>query len=155
MAVLIAADMQKIGINVIFQPVQFNELITKIDDTFDYDCILLGNYSDTGTDPYGDMVIVKSSGYEHYWFPRESAPTTPWEARCDELMDDQIQTLDMSRREKDMNEVQEILGDEQPYIFTVTPMYYAAVRSNVGNVRATPLSYYRVTWNAEELYFKK
>jgi hypothetical protein len=40
-------------------------------------------------------------------------------------------------------------------ILTVTPMYYAAVRSDIGNVRASALSSYRATWNAEELYFKK
>lgn len=154
MAVLIAADLQKLGINVIFQPVQFNEIITKIDDTFDYDCVLLGNYSDTGTDPFGSMDILKSSGYDHYWFARETSPVTPWEARVDQLMDDQLQTLDMTERKKDFDEVQEILADQQPLIFTVTPMYYAAVKTNVGNVRATPLSYYRVTWNAEELYLK-
>ena len=155
MAVLIAADMQKLGINVIFQPVEFNELITKIDDTHDYDCILLGNYSDTGTDPYGAMNNLKSSGFDHYWFPRQTTPSTPWEARIDELMDDQLQTLDLTRRKKDFDEVQEILAEQQPLIFTVTPMYYAAIRPDVGNIRATPLSYYRVTWNAEELYFKK
>ena len=65
MAVLIASDLQKIGINAIFQPVEFNTLITKIDDTYDYDCVLLGNYSDGGTDPYGSMNILKSSGYDH------------------------------------------------------------------------------------------
>ena len=43
---------------------------------------------------------------------------------------------------------------QQPMIFTVTPMYYASIRPDIGNVRATPLSYYQVTWNAEELYFK-
>lgn len=154
-AVLISADLKKLGINVIFQPIEFNTLITKIDDTFDYDCVLLGNYSDTGTDPFGSMDIIKSSGYDHYWFPRETSPVTPWEARMDQLMDDQMQTLDLSKRRKDFDEVQEILADEQPLIFTVTPMYYAAIRNDVGNVRATPLSYYRVTWNAEELYYKK
>jgi len=79
---------------------------------------------------------------------------TPWEARMDQLTDAQMQTLDMAERKKDFNEVQEILAEQQPMIFTVTPMYYAAIRSDVGNVRPTPLSYYRVTWNAEELYFK-
>ena len=154
MAILITADLQKIGINAIFQPVEFNTLITRMDDTFDYDCILLGNYSDTGTDPYGSMSILKSSGYDHYWFSRQKTPVTPWEARIDQLLDAQMQTLDMTDREKDFNEVQEILAEQVPMIFTVTPMYYAAIRSDIGNVRATPLSYYRATWNAEELYFK-
>ncbi len=70
-------------------------------------------------------------------------------------MDSQMQTLDISEREKDMNGVQEILAEQQPMIFTVTPYYYAAARSDIGNIRPTPLSYYRVTWNVEELYFKR
>jgi peptide/nickel transport system substrate-binding protein len=155
MAVLIVSDLQKIGIHVIFQPVNFNTLITKIDDTFDYDCILLGNYSDGGTDPFNFLDIIKSSAYQHYWFARETSPSTPWEARLDQLMDAQMNTLDVSAREKDVNEVQEILSDEQPMIFTVTPIYYAAVRPDIGNVRATALSWFQVTWNAEEFYLKK
>ena len=126
-----------------------------MDDTYDYDCVLLGNYSDGGTDPYNAMTILKSSGYDHYWFPRQKTPVTPWEARMDYLMDAQMQTLDLAEREKDFNEVQEILAEEQPMIFTVTPMYYATIRPDIGNVRTTPLSYYQVTWNAEELYFKR
>ncbi len=70
-------------------------------------------------------------------------------------MDAQMQTLDFAERKKDFDEVQEILAEEQPMIFTVTPMDYAAIRPDIGNVRASALSYYRVTWNAEELYFKK
>lgn len=154
MSVLIVSDLQKIGIHAIFQPIEFNTLITKIDDTYDYDCVLLGNYSDGGIDPFNYMNILKSSGYDHYWSPRQKTPVTPWEARIDELMDAQMQTLDLAGRQKDVNEIQEILAEEQPMIFTVTPMYYAAIRPDIGNVRATPLSYYQVTWNAEELYFK-
>jgi ABC-type transport system substrate-binding protein len=71
----------------------------------------------------------------------------------DYLVDAQMQTLDLAEREKDFNEVQEILADEQPMIFTVTPFYYATIKPGIGNVRATPLSYYQVTWNAEELYY--
>ncbi len=153
--VLITSELQKLGLQVIFQPINFDTLITKIDDTFDYECVLMGNYSDTGTDPYGLMNNLKSSGYDHYWFPQQKTPSTSWEARMDYLMDAQMQTLDLAAREKDFNEVQEIMADEQPLIFTVTPIYYAAIRPDIGNVRPTALSYYQVTWNAEELYFKK
>ncbi|HZI32528.1 MAG TPA: hypothetical protein VFF11_09310 [Candidatus Binatia bacterium] len=70
-------------------------------------------------------------------------------------MDAQLNTLDFNQRKKDFDEVQEVLGEQVPMIFTVTPYYYAAIRSDIGNARPTALSYYRVTWNAEELYFKK
>jgi peptide/nickel transport system substrate-binding protein len=72
----------------------------------------------------------------------------------DELMDAQMKTLDFAERKKDFDEVQEILSEEQPMIFTVTPYYYAAARADIGNLKPTALSYYRVSWNAEELYFK-
>jgi peptide/nickel transport system substrate-binding protein len=154
-AVLIAADLKNLGMNVIFQPIEFNTLITKIDNTYDYDCILMGLAPGTSADPSDSMNVIKSTGFTHQWFPREKTPSTDWEARLDYLMDAQMKTLDYAERKKDYNEVQEILAEQQPMIFTVTPMYYAAIRSDIGNVRASSLSSYRATWNAEELYFKK
>jgi peptide/nickel transport system substrate-binding protein len=153
-AVLIQSDLQKLGFKVICQPIEFNTLVDKIDNSYDYDCVLLG-LGGGGTDPSANMNVIKSSGFTHQWFPREQTPSTAWEARLDHLMDAQMKTLDFSERKKDFDEVQEILAEEVPMIFTVTPYYYAAIRSNIGNVRPSALSYYRVTWNAEELYFKK
>jgi peptide/nickel transport system substrate-binding protein len=153
-AVLIASDLQKLGIKVIFQPIEFNTLITKIDSTYDYDCILLGFGPGNSTDPSTALNVIKSDGFTHQWFPREKTPSTDWEARLDFLMDAQLRTLDFAERKKAYDEVQEILAEQMPLIYTVTPLYFAAVRSDIGNVRATPLTYYRVTWNAEELYFK-
>ena len=152
-AVLIAHDLQELGFKVTFQPVEFNTLVTKLDDTYDYECVLLGLYS-TGTDPSLGMNVIKSSGYTHQWFPRQKTPATDWEARIDYLMDAQSKTLDFAERKKDYDEVQAILAEQQPMIFTVTPMYYAAIRADVGNVRPTALTLYRGTWNLEELYYK-
>jgi peptide/nickel transport system substrate-binding protein len=154
-AILIAADLKKLGFDVIFQPIEFNTLIAKLDNTYDYDCVLLSFSPDTSADPADSMNIIKSSGYSHEWFPRQKTPATDWEARMDQLMDAQMQTLDKAERKKYFDEVQEILAEQVPMIYTVTPMYYAAIRSDVGNVRASALSYYRATWNAPELYFKK
>ena len=153
-AVLIKSDLEKLGIKVIFQPVEFNTLIQKIDVTYDYECLLL-SLGGGGTDPSSSMNVICSAGFTHQWFPRQKSPSTDWEARLDYLMNAQNKTLDFNERKKDYDEVQEILSQQVPMIFTVTPFYYAAVRSDIGNVRATPLSGYRATWNIEELYFKK
>ena len=152
-AVLIQADLQKLGFKVVLQPVEFNTLIHKIDDTHQYECVLMGLYGD-GTDPSFQANVIKSDGYTHQWFPREKTPSTGWEARLDDLMNAQNKTLDFAERKKDFDEVQRILAEQQPMIFTVTPYYYAAARSDIGNLRPTALSFYRVSWNAEELYFK-
>jgi peptide/nickel transport system substrate-binding protein len=101
------------------------------------------------------MNVIRSDGFTHQWFPRQKSPSTDWEARLDYLMNAQNKTLDFNERKKDYDEVQEILCEQVPMIYTVTPFFYAAVRSDIGNVRATPLSGYRATWNIEELYFRK
>ncbi|MBU6410895.1 MAG: ABC transporter substrate-binding protein [Verrucomicrobia bacterium] len=154
-AVLIQGDFQKLGMKVIFQPVEFNTLITKINATYNYDCILMGMAPGGLADPSVSMSVLQSSGYDHDWFPRQQEPSTPWEARIDKLMNDQMTTLDFARRKKDYDDVQQILSEKEPMIFTVTPTYYAAARSNIGNVRPTALTPDQVSWNAEELYFKK
>jgi peptide/nickel transport system substrate-binding protein len=153
-AVLIQNDLQKIGIQVTPQSIEFNTLVSKIDVTHDYDCVLLA-LGGAGADPSDNMNVIKSSGFTHQWFPRQTAPASEWEARLDYLMDAQNSTLDFNERKKDFDEVQSILAEQVPMIFTVTPFYYAAVANNLANVRATPLSSYRATWNIEELYFRK
>jgi peptide/nickel transport system substrate-binding protein len=153
--VLVADNLKKIGISAIYQPIEFNTLMTKLYDTCDFECAFSALGSGSVIDPSGNMNVLKSSGFTHDWFPRQKTPSTPWEARIDMLMDAQLKTLDFNERKKDFDEVQEIMAEQQPLVFTVTPIYYAAIRPNIENVRPTSLGGYRATWNAEELYFKK
>ncbi len=153
-ALMIQEDLKRLGFKITFQPIEFNALIDKINNSFDYDCILLG-LGGGGADPFNTLNNLKSSGFDHDWFPRQKTPSTDWEARIDFLMDANLKTLDLAERKKYYDEVQAILSEQVPMIYTVSPLAAAAVRSDLGNVRATVQSYYRVTWNAEELYFKK
>ena len=153
-AVLIQDDLKKLGVKLVFQPIEFNTLVAKINNTYDYDCILLG-LGGGGTDPASSMNVLKSEGFTHQWFPRQKTPATDWEARIDFLMNEQIKTLEFPQRKKLFDEVQAILAEQQPMIYTVAPTVYSAVRNDLGNVRPTVLSSYRISWNAEELYFKK
>lgn len=153
-AVMIAADLKKLGFKAAYQPVEFNSLVQKIDFSFDYDCILLG-IAGGGVDPVSTINVFKSDAFTHQWFPRQKSPSTEWEARIDKLMDAQLKTLNYAERKKDFDEVQAILSEQVPMIYTVSPISYAAIRSDLANVRPTVLSMNRLTWNAEELYFKK
>ena len=76
-------------------------------------------------------------------------------ARIDSLMDAQMRTLDLPQRRKCFDEVQVILAEELPMIYTVAPFAAAAVRPDVGNLRPAVLTPYHLTWNLEELYFRK
>jgi len=153
-AVMIQEDLRKIGIKLIYVPVPFEVLRMKVDRTFDYECAMMG-LAGGGIDPAIQINVLRSSEGLHQWFPLQASPSTEWEARIDALMDEQMRTLDLSARKKAFDEVQMILGEEQPMIYTVSPFGYAAVRSNIGNVQGLILSPYRVTWNIEELYFTK
>jgi peptide/nickel transport system substrate-binding protein len=150
---LIVEDLAKIGIKLAYQPVEFKTLVDRINGTFDYESILMG-LGGGGVDPASQMNVLKSGEALHQWFPEQKAPGTDWEARLDWLMDAQMRTLDFNQRKKYFDEVQTILAEELPMIYTVAPFAYAAVRSNVGNVRPSVLTPYRVTWNVEELYLK-
>jgi len=151
---MIQEDLKKLGFKVTFQPLEFNALIDRIDVSREFDCILLG-LGGGSSDPSDSMNNLRSDGFSHDWFPLQKTPSTPWEARIDYLMEANLKTLDFSERKKYYDEVQAILSEQVPMIFTVSPFSYCAVRSDLGNVRPTVQSYYRVTWNAEELYFKK
>jgi peptide/nickel transport system substrate-binding protein len=153
-AVIIQEDLKRLGIQLIFQPLEFNLLIDKFTVSFDYDCILLG-WSGGPPDPAYEMNVLKSSGFSHEWFPRQKVPSTEWEARIDYLMDAQLRTLDQAERKKYFDEVQAILAEQMPMIPTVSMQAFSAVRSDIGNVRGTTLDPNRLTWNMEELYYKK
>lgn len=154
-ALLIINDLNKLGMHVFFQPIEFNTLEVKLTETYNYDCALAALGTGGSADPSSAMNVIKSSGFTHWWFPQQKNPSTPWEAQLDHLMDAQMETLNENERKKDYDEVQEILAEQQPFIFTVTPMVYAAIRSDVGNVRPAVVSDYPASWNVEELYFKK
>ena len=152
-AVMIQSDLKKLGFKVVYQPMELNALIDRI-VVRDYDCILLG-YHFSSLDPVVNyMGMLPSSAHNHDWNPLQKTPATPWEARVDELMNAQLKSFDFSERKQGFDEVQMILSDELPWIFTVTPRVYAAIRPDIGNLRPTALATRHLTWNAEELYFK-
>ena len=152
--IIVQEDLKAVGMQVTFQPLEFNALIDRFDVSKDYECVLLG-FAGGSTDPAYGMNILKSSGFTHQWFPSQKTPSTDWEARIDTLMDAQLKTLDHAERKKAYNEVQLILSQQLPMIPTVTQEGYAAARSDIGNIRGTTLDPDHLLWNAEELYYKK
>ncbi|HOX57472.1 MAG TPA: ABC transporter substrate-binding protein [Candidatus Paceibacterota bacterium] len=152
-AVLIQEDLKRIGLKLIYVPMEYRALLDRINVTFDYECALMG-LGGGGSDPVSQMNVLRSSEELHQWFPFQKTPSTAWEAHIDALMDAQMRTLDFAQRKKAFDEVQVILAEEQPMIYTVTPFVAGAIRAGVGNLRPSVLSPNHLTWNLEELYFK-
>lgn len=152
--VFLQEDLKKLGIQLNFQRLDFNALVDRLNSTYDYDAVLLA-MGGSGIDPTLNMNLLLSSGFTHVWFPRQEKPSTAWEARIDELMYSQLKTLDFAERKKYFDEVQQIFGEQQPMISIIAPQAYAAVNARLANLRPSVAASPRVTWNVEELYFKK
>ncbi len=149
---IIKDDLSKIGIKMNFNPIEFNTLVVKIDNEYDYECCLLGLTSGD-MDPSSGMSVWLSSGRMHQWYPNQPEPATEWEARIDELMKLQITTLNREKRKEYYNEVQYILSDKVPYIYLVIPQIFVAISNKYENLVPTIMRH-RLLWNIEEVWQK-
>ena len=149
---LIKDDLSNIGVKMNFNPIEFNTLIVKLDNGFDYECCLLG-IGGGDTDPSAGHSIWLSSGRMHMWYPNQPEPATDWEARIDELSNLQITTLDSAKRKEYYDEVQYIISDMLPFIYLITPQKYVAVKNKYQNHVPTLLAH-TLLWNIDEVWTK-
>ena len=129
MAALIQQDLANIGIKLTIVTLDFPSLIDRITRSFNYDACLLG-LTNTDIDPNGQMNIWLSSAENHQWNPNQKQPATAWEAEIDRLMKVQATSMDMRKRKESFDRVQEIVRDQEPFIYLVNKNSLAAV-SNV------------------------
>jgi len=149
MATVFKENMAALGIDVELQFLDFNTIITKTSDAFDYEACMLG-LGGGAPDPYAGKDILMSGGRMHFWNPQQREPATEWEARVDELMRAIGRHTDTDLRKKFFDEVQAILAEEQPLIFLVSPKDYMGYRNRWRNIDPAPLG--GVTWNMEALW---
>jgi len=149
MAVLIQDDLQKIGIHVNVVTLDFPSLIERMTQSFDYEAIILG-LTNVDLDPNGEMNVWLSSSENHQWNPQQKAPETPWEAEIDHLMRAQASSSDVKKRKEAFDRVQEIVVEQQPFIFLINKNSLSAVSAAVHGAAPVILSP-QTFWNAEWL----
>jgi peptide/nickel transport system substrate-binding protein len=150
---LIQSDLQQLGIQVKLQAVEFNALVGKLTQTFDYEAVImeLGGGDD---DPGSEMNVWLSSGRLHIWHMGEEKPATAWEARIDALMNQQMTTTQRPARKSAYDEVQRIVSEELPIIPLVSRDVVVAAKKQVGNMQPAVMAPYAL-WNSEQLYLKR
>ena len=149
MATVFKENMAALGIDVELQFLDFNTIINKTSDSFTYEACMLG-LGGGAPDPYAGKDILMSGGRLHQWYPQQVEPATEWEARIDALMLEIGRHTNVALRKKYFFEVQEILAEQQPLIFLVSPKDFVGYRNRWQNVDPTPLG--GVTWNQESLW---
>ncbi len=153
MAVLIQQDLQKIGVHVNVVTLDFPSLIERMTQTFDYEAILLG-LTNVDLDPNAEMNVWLSSAENHQWNPQQKTPETAWEAEIDRLMRAQASASDPRKRKEYFDRVQEIVVEQQPFIFLINKDALSASSSLVKGENPVIL-HPQTFWNAERLTIAK
>jgi peptide/nickel transport system substrate-binding protein len=118
MAALIQQDLLELGMRVNVVTLGFPELIERLMHSQNYEACLLGLVN-VQPDPSTGANLWLSSSEDHQWNPKESQPATPWEAEIDSLIRTQAAAADMARRKQAWDRIQQIVADQQPFIYLV------------------------------------
>jgi peptide/nickel transport system substrate-binding protein len=139
MAVLIQQDLAAIGMQVTIVALDFPALIERLLHKQDYEACLLG-LSDVDADPSSMMNLWISSSPNHQWNPSETTPATEWEAEIDKQMNLQASSSSQRIRKLAVDRVQQIVADQQPFIYLVYPNALQAISPQLEGVQPAILS---------------
>src|ERR1700722_2235824 len=149
MATIIQDDLSQLGMKVQVVPLEFRAMVDRLQNTYNYEAAVMGLVSGDA-DPTSEMNVWVSSGETHLWHPHQEKPATPWEAEMDQLMQQQLVTLDYAKRKRLYDRVQEIVAENLPVICVVSPNILVGAGNRVGNFRPAILVPYAL-WNIEQL----
>jgi len=147
---IIASELRELGMEVNTNPIEFNKMVSQLSDEWNFDTILIGLTG--GVEPHQGSNVWMSNAHLHMWNPVQEEPATDWEKRIDELFIKGASTVGIAKRKEYYDEFQEIIAEEIPLIYTVTPNSIYAVRNSLKNTEIT--AYGGVLWNIHELYLE-
>jgi peptide/nickel transport system substrate-binding protein len=131
---IIKEDLQDIGIKVNFLPLDFNNLVTKLTATYDWEMAMIGF---TGViDPYFSKNVWSYRGTLHAWNPTKE-PLFEYEQQINDIFNKASKTLGIEQRKELYKQWQQIVARELPLIYTVLPYSLVAVRDRFGNLYPT------------------
>ena len=149
---LFSQEANAAGVDVTFKPEAFNELVTRLVSSFDWQMILIGL---TGSvDPVGGANVYPSRGSLHMMEPNQESPRRDWEAAVDAAWDEANLTTDEEQRIRGFRKLQELWIEEVPWAYTFAPAVMHAYRNTVGNIKPHPLNGYGIRGIADRLYVK-
>jgi peptide/nickel transport system substrate-binding protein len=150
MATLVQDDLSQLGMNVHVVSLDFQAMVERLTKSMDYEAAVMGLVGEDA-DPTPEMNVWLSSGAMHLWDLNEARPSTTWEEEMDRLMEQQLITLDYSKRKRQYDRVQQIVAENLPVICLVSPNILVGAKNRVGNFRPAILGPYTL-WNVEQLY---
>ncbi|HKD80503.1 MAG TPA: ABC transporter substrate-binding protein [Candidatus Angelobacter sp.] len=150
-ATMVQDDLKQIGIAAHVVPMEGRSANDRLLNSHDYEAMVMGMVRGD-VDPTADNNVLMSNGQTHLWNMGEKTPATPWEAEIDRLMQQQLVTLNYQQRKKLYDRVQEILAEQLPMVYLVSPNILVGAQEDLGNFRPAIIEQYTF-WNADELFW--
>jgi peptide/nickel transport system substrate-binding protein len=155
----IKQDLSQIGIKVNLNPLNFNVLLDKLDQTFDWDAYLLG--FGNGLEPHSGSNIWQPDGSSHNFNQRsdggrqalDGQTTADWEAEIGRLYTQGASELDEAKRKVIYGKIQKITQEQLPWIPLVVERIMAVGRNKIEGVRYPESG--GLVWNVQELRVKE
>jgi peptide/nickel transport system substrate-binding protein len=151
----IEEDLGEIGIKVNFRTINFNVLVSKLDESYDWECILLGFTG--GNEPNNGANLWSPEGNSHMFNqapqpgqkPIQGRIIEPWEREIDTLFIEAARELDEAKRKAIYAQAQQIVKEQVPFIYLVNPLSLSAVRNKIKGIEYSALG--GAFWNLETL----
>ncbi|KAF0244192.1 MAG: peptide/nickel transport system substrate-binding [Planctomycetota bacterium] len=152
MVTIIEQDLKKVGVKLVPEFIQFNLLVRRISQDWDWEAIIL-SYT-AGPEPLLGKTIWKSGEPRRVWNPRMpagSAENRDWEKRIDQIFDQAYTDWDpiekRFRWETDVklaHEWQQICAENLPHIYLMYGIQVYAFSKRIRNRRSTLYSLYDI-----------
>lgn len=147
--VILQDDFKKLGIKVNLRPLDFNTLIGR-SDSGDWEAIIIG-FTGGFFEPNEGANVWKLNGRLHMFDGKPHKPRN-WEIEIDHIFNEATKFIDFKTRKKLYDKYQEIVYEELPFIYLVSPLRISAIQNSLGNIR--PTIYGGVLHNLESIYRK-
>lgn len=151
----IKSDLERIGIQVDFQPLAFNVLVDRLTDSLEWEACVLGLTG--GLEPNGGANVWLLDGALHAFnqqagpsqAPLEGWQAADWERRIADLYIQAAQVVDEAERFELYKETQQITQEYLPFVYLINNLSLSAVRNTVEGVQYTAIG--GALWNIHEL----
>ena len=154
--VMIKQDLADLGISVNFKPVEFNTLVNKLTNTYDWDMSIMG-LTGSSLEPHNGKNVWASNGPLHLFNQRPVGYSVDdrlsWEKELDNIFEQAALKLSFEERKVYYDKYQQIIYDERPIIYLYSPTRVVAIRRKFKNTYPSTLS--GVLYNIEEIFIEK
>ena len=147
---IIRKDLETVGLKVNYRLLEFNYLVEKTLNTYDWNAIVLGFTG--GIEPHFGANVWRSSGHLHMWHPKQKKADFPFEKEIDGIFEKAVAIMDDAERKPHYDRWQMLAADNLPLIYTVVAQRLSAIDNRLGNLQPKPLA--SILHNIEELYIK-